>query len=37
MERNTEFLDEVFPGYERPGEKAGRAGSTPANLGIASH
>ena len=37
MERNTEFLDEVFPGYERPEDKAGRASSTPANLGIVSH
>lgn len=36
MERNAEFLDEVFPGYERPEDKAGRARSTPANLGIAS-
>ena len=37
MERNTEFLDEVFPGYERPEEKAGRASRAPANLGIVSH
>jgi len=37
MERNAEFLDEVFPGYERPEDKAGRARSTPANLGIVSH
>jgi len=37
MERNTEFLDAVFPGYERPEDKARRASSTPPNLGIASH
>jgi hypothetical protein len=36
MERNTEFLEEILPGYDQPEDKAGRASSTPANLRIAS-
>ena len=34
-ERNTEFLEEILPGYDWPGDKAGGA-STPANLRIVS-
>ena len=36
MERNTEFLEEILPGTDRPQEKAGRANGTPANLSIVS-
>jgi DNA-binding transcriptional ArsR family regulator len=36
MERNSEFLEEILPGYDRPEGPAARANSTPANLTIIS-